>query len=257
MKRVIAGLMTMLVILSLVACGGQEPEDKMYDEDFIKDFIDGLEKRWDYSDKNTSTDEKESLDKAINLELDSISKYGGLPFEDSKLQEKSLAYINELKSGLDVLSTYGADSFYQDFEKHTAKRTQLITEINEMYPLEFKDKFQPTFEEFLSRGQEVIKEEGIQEEAEALLNNIKFEAQEPEYEGSDYVTYEATAENTSEYSFTSYSISIELMDEDGIVADKTYCYIDDWTPGKKVKIDFITDVDVKSMEVNLDSFYTD
>lgn len=256
MKRVLAYLLVSVLILSLAACGGggTSSSDKMYDDDFISALKSGLTARWNYADTNTD-EEKMALEKATNLELEKIAEYKNLPFENTNLQEKAISYINELNNSLDVLSSYGADAFNADWSAHKDRRKKLITEINDIYPLEFDEKYQSTLNEFLSRGQEVAGEEKKAEAAEQLAQNLVFEQIEPDYPDATYISYEGIAENTSEYDFDSFNVIIDLIDEDGVTLDTCYCYINGWTAGKRVKVDFMTDAQFKTMEVRLDSYY--
>jgi hypothetical protein len=240
----------------LVGCDTQEAEDKTYDSDFIAALVKGCEERWDYADSEAAMmdDEQEMATTATNIELEEIKEYADLPFADTVLKEKALAYINELNNGLDILSTYGADAFYENWDAHYDHRTQLLVEINEISPLPFGEKYQAQFNELANRGVEVIESNEKEKAANELLSQFQFTALEPEYEGQAYITYEATVENITDYDFETFGVAIDLVDSDGVVVDTQYCYVENWTSGKKVKTEFATDVQFESLEINLDYY---
>lgn len=261
MKKVLIIVLCVVLAATLAGCGtnadATKDGSKTYDSDFIADLVKGCEERWDYADGDAQQemDEKVVATNATNIELKALEKYKDLPFEDSVLKEKALSYINELKKGLDVISNYGADSFYEDWDAHYDHRTQLLVEINELSSLPFGEKYQGQFDELANRGAEVIANNEKETTANQLLSQFQFAALEPEYEGQTYITYEATVENTTDYDFENFSVVIDLIDGDGVVLDTQYCYVENWTSGKKVKVDFTTEVQFKSLEVNLD-YYT-
>jgi hypothetical protein len=256
MKKILLVVLCVVLAVGVVGCGAKEDENKTYDSDFIADITKGFEARWDYADGEAlkETDEKAVLTKATSIELETVEKYKDLPFSDSVLKEKALSYINELNNGLTVISTYGADSFYQDWDAHYDSRTKLLVEINEIYPFSVDDKHKSQFEEMANRGLEVKESNEKETAANELLKQFQFNALEPEYEGTTYITYEATVENVTDFDFESFSVLIELIDGDGVVLETTYCSISNWNSGKKVKTEFISEAKFDSLEVNLDYF---
>src|SRR5699024_10088547 len=86
-----------LTLLILAGCGNNEPSYQ--DEAFIKDLASNLDERWSYQEKvadDESVSEIDSLKEAISIEIENMNKYKDAKFENSKLQELSIAYINEL-----------------------------------------------------------------------------------------------------------------------------------------------------------------
>lgn len=83
---------------------------------------------------------EEGYETATQTELDVIEKYQDLKFKDSKLKEAALAYINELKNGLEVAKTYSSDSFYDNWEKHYDSKTSKLITINDIKKVEVSEK---------------------------------------------------------------------------------------------------------------------
>ncbi len=266
MKRLLCVVLCILLAVAIVGCGAPEAEpsesaedqeNKVYDNDFIADLVKGCEARWDYanSEEAAEGDEPTYLKNGINIELEAISKYANLPFEDNVLKEKALAYINELNNGIDVLSTYGADAFYDNWSAHYDHRTQLLVEIDELYPLTFDEEYQTIFNELTSNGSQVIENNEKEDAANSLLSQFEFVEAENESSYSGFRTFEATVENATDFDFENYGVNIDILNAEGIVIDTQYCSVDNWTSGKKVKVEFaVFDDEFASYEVKLDYY---
>ena len=88
------------------------------DQNFIKSLSTGLESRWQLRDKfdaehakNNTADviDVDEYTTLINTELNAINQYKNAEFQDSKLQEKALSYINALNDSLQALNYINSD----------------------------------------------------------------------------------------------------------------------------------------------------
>ena len=110
MKRVLSVLLAaVLCVGMLTGCGNTnsastQKEEHYADEDFMKDAAKALETRWKMNESDEdkvytegSDEQKELFSKWTQAELDILSEYEDEKFEDSKLKELAIQYINALK----------------------------------------------------------------------------------------------------------------------------------------------------------------
>lgn len=127
MKKILYLFLTLILSISIAGCSNTQ-EDKTYDKEFISSLSKGLEARWKLTDEYDDlvskgeikdTDQKkfiEYYDKFVNAELGEVEKYKDLKFEDSKLQEAAISYINLLKTQQE-----GVEEMRVDFEEGLEK----------------------------------------------------------------------------------------------------------------------------------------
>ena len=91
--------------------------------------------------------------------------------------------------------------------------------------------------------------------ANSLLSQFEFVEAENESSYSGFRTFEATVENATDFDFENYGVNIDILNAEGIVIDTQYCSVDNWTSGKKVKVEFaVFDDEFASYEVKLDYY---
>lgn len=239
----------------LVACSNNK-EDDFSDSNFLTSLASGLNKRWDYVEKNDDSSEesyKKSIVKGTQIELDELSKYSTEKFEDTKLQEKAISYINELKNGSEIIKSYGSDSFYQDWDVHYANRTKLLVDLTDKYDVPLADKHKETFSELKAHGKEVAKNEKTTEIIDNLMKNSEFEIEE-DNSGSDYKNYFSVVENTTEFDISSLSATANLLDSDGIIVETAYLSANNWKKGQKYKFTFMTNKQFKKIDMVVEFF---
>lgn len=247
-KLFTVGLLTLFII---AACSSNvSNEEKLVSNDeFMKEFSAGLEKRWEYAEKNE--DEEATKDfflEAIDLELNKIDKFKDLKFEDDKLKEFAILYINELKSGIDALDSFGADSFYDKWDEHYSKRTSLILEIDESYNIPVSEKNKAILEELKATGKDVLAELDKDEELDKFINDIEFEVDQDQ--SDEYFTYyTAIVENTTSYNLKEFSIDLKLIDSDGVTVETEYAFTSNWNKGDKAKLEFMTSEKFDKIEI--------
>lgn len=260
MKKLMLVILCVLFTGTLSACGNNEGTTEStgpnyVDQDFLASLGKGLESRWEYAE-NTEDDDEEALRNATNEELAVLEKYTSGEFEDTKLQERAIAYINELKNGLEVTETYGSDSFYQNWDKHYSKRTKMLVELEDNYTIPISEKYEKTLKQLKAHGAEVAQKEKIEEELLALLQNAGF-ADDGSNEGSSYRNYTAVVENSTGLDITSLGANVNLLDGEGVVVDTSYLNANNWKSGQKYKFEFTTDKEFQSIEVDLSYYETE
>lgn len=214
----------------------------------------GLESRWDITDNAdyvTDDEMKETLGSAVKAELDSVEKYKDEKFEDSALQELVLKYINTLKAQEESLDYVSADpdKFNTDWQSAYEERTQMIDTFYNDYDLKVSEKYESDLEELLTKSKLVTEEANTKETIEKWIDSFAFTEVSDEY---GFKTYEAVVENTTGVDFDYISLSINLIDAEGVTLETTYASIDNVTNGAKVKFEFTTDAEFSSTEITPD-----
>ena len=103
MKKILIAILSLsfaIGICGLFGCSSSSTEEVHYaDQDFIQSMSKGLEARWALTDQKNpdETETIKDMQSYIQAELDQLTQYESATFEDTKLQEQALRYINVLK----------------------------------------------------------------------------------------------------------------------------------------------------------------
>ncbi|MFZ2756278.1 MAG: FxLYD domain-containing protein [Atopobiaceae bacterium] len=81
-----------------------------------------------------------------------------------------------------------------------------------------------------------------------LMNSASFTQEESENSGT-YKTYSAVVENTSDITFSYFSMNISLEDADGVVVDTQTTSTQSWDPGSKHRFQFSTNAEFTKIDV--------
>lgn len=252
-------LSVLFVSAAITGCGNtkegsaeKEKKEAVADEKFLKDLAKGLEARWSIKDQDVelgSEEEKKYTDKLVSAELDILEKYQNEKFEDSKLQEKAIQYINLLKQQKEAL-----DYMTADYEKYGElwteaydKRTQMIVDFVNDYKLTVSDKYESTLKDITVNAKQVTEENEKEEKVQALVESIEFGLAEDD--GYGWKTYNAVVENTTEMTFSYFNLTINLLDQDDVIVETTYANVSNWGKGQKVKFEFMTDKEFAATQV--------
>lgn len=222
-------ILAVIMVISLSCCG-----EKSADESFLTDMAEGLQARWDLSESQDSEAlNAEDFEACVDVELDLLSKYKEAEFEDEKLGELALKYIEGLEKAKDLTKYYDKNyaQFYTEYSPISDERSQIINIINSEYGLDIEEKYQKTLDGFIAQAELV---DSVQE----IMEKVKFEKVKDEY---GWKTYEATVENTSENTFRELWFNVSLEDSDGVVVETVEAHTSEWAPGQKHKFQFQTD----------------
>lgn len=227
-----------------------EEKTKYCDKAFLDDLKKGLQARWDIPlEEDESNDEYYSnLKLCVKTELDYLSQYTSKTFEDSKLQEKAISYVNALNDSLSAMNYY-----YNDVLKYNElwsdaynKRCRLISDFVNDYQFTVDDKYKSTLEELIDNSIAVKEQETLKNAVGEMLGNVNFKLESDSY---GWKTYSAIIENTTGSDLGDFSISINLLDKDGVIVSSDYDFISNFSKGKKAKIEFSTDKEFESTEL--------
>lgn len=250
--------------LLLSGCGANNTDNgssqavQYADQNFIESLSTGLEARWELNDKYNAKHEKnntvyitdvDELTTLINTELDEVGQYKNAQFQDSKLQEKALSYINALNDSLQALNYIDSDpeKYSTLWENAYNTRSTLIKDFIENYGLTTDSKYQSTLNELISNAQVVSEKEKQEKAIDELVSSMKFELVEDDY---GYKTYVATVQNNTGSNFSTFDIDINLLDNDGVIVETDYDSISQFKNGATAKFKFSTDVDFASTQVS-------
>ena len=230
-----------------------EEETKYADEQFIKDMSKGLQARWDLIDKNEKKDEDMTLD-CIQAELDCVEKYTDEKFNDSKLQEYAVKYVNLLKQHKDACKYIPVDyygKYSEELDSIYNERSKIIEDLVENYNLTVDKKHQDTLDEFKTNSQLVKDQDAMEESVKNMLANIQF----TEVSNEDgWKTYQGVVENTTGKDISTLNVDINLKNADGVIVETTYDDVSNFTKGAKAQFEFYTDKDFATTEVTA-SYY--
>lgn len=256
--------------LLFTGCSGSQQESKQEeeihyaDEDFVKDMAKGLEARWTLNEQDESKEGYDAIDlqsseykdmmiSYINAELDCIGKYKDEKFEDSKLQEETISYINLLNDHIEICDYIPVDyygKYLEEFQPIYDGRSKIIQDMADNYGLTVSDKFQSNLDEFKTNSK-LVQEKDAQEQAiDSMLSNIRFEEVPDEYAG-DWKTYQGVVENTTGSDFSTFAVNINLLNADGVIVETAYDQVSNFTNGAKAQFEFSTDKEFTSTEVTV------
>lgn len=230
-----------VAILFIGGCASSQPKEaeKTYDNDFITALAKGLDARWVVADKDLAQKNlfNTEFTKYPQFELKEIEEYKDKKFEDDKLKELAITYINELKET--QKSAEGDD--VDGWKLHQNKRLSLLISINNLKEIPVKNK--DRLKEMLSDGHKVEKENTKQEAIKNLISSVKFEVDQ-EKSNQFSTEYYAIVENTTEYNIDYVDLLITLKDSNDVNFRTTYASQSNWKKGTKVRFEF-TDFDQK------------
>lgn len=258
MRKIIIAILICSLTLSmgiLSGCGESSDEVHYADQDFIKSVSKGLEKRWAMNDKDADKDTTlEMMEGYIQAELDELTQYETATFEDTKLQEKALNYINCLKDSKENVEWFLSDEDYDKWDNIWKQRAVLIKDFVDNYGLTVSDKYQATLDEFLAEGKAVENQSKQEDEINQLIEGLEFDVAKNDY---GWKTYRATLENTTDYDIKEISIDVNLLDSEGTIVSTEYAYVENVAKGQKANVEFETDTSFDKIELKVDYFEVD
>lgn len=260
MKKVYLVLAMALAVL-LTGCGAAsqtattETEIHYADGDFISDLATGLQKRWDINDvaeyEEGSDEHKQYDTDLVDAELNVLEKYQSMSFEDSKLQEYAISYINCLKQQKEAVSyiTTAYETYDEKWSEAYDNRTKLIMTFVNDYGLKVDEAHQATLDELIANAKVVNEDEKIKTTIDSMMQNLTIEVTKDE---SGWKTYEAVLENNTGKDFDYFQITLNIYDSDKVQIDSLYDQMQNWKNGTKAKFEFSTDKDFSSYDAKAD-----
>lgn len=232
----------------LLACGaliagcaeqGGQDQPQYADDAFMQSLAKGYEARDALVEKSSKSDKSaEYYEKLVDAELNQVEKYQSSQFEDSKLQESAIAYINSLKDQREAAELYSTDNdtFQQDWQKAYDKRTALLKTFVDDYGLTVSSACQDSLDKLVSHGKKVERDSNEKTAVESLASSINLEFTE------QYSTFsgQATAANNTGYDFDYINFKVELFDANGVKVETTSLYASHWLNGETIVLNCYT-----------------
>lgn len=230
-----------VAILFIGGCASSQPKEaeKTYDNEFITALAKGLDARWEGTEKDKTESIPFSSDfaKYPQFELKEIEEYKDKKFEDDKLKELAITYINELKETQKSAEEGDEDNW----ALHQYKRFSLLSSINNIKEIPAKN--QKVLKDTLADGRKIENNNAKQEAIKNLISSVKFEVDQ-EKSNQFSTEYYAIVENTTEYNIDYVDLLITLKDSNDVNFRTTYASQSNWKKGTKVHFEF-TDFDQK------------
>lgn len=222
-------------------CAEQNGQDQPQyaDEAFMQSLAKGYEARDALVEKSTKTDKStEYYEKLVDAELNQVEKYQSSQFEDSKLQENAIAYINSLKDQREAAELCATDNekFQQDWQKAYDKRATLLKTFVDEYGLTVSSSCQDSLDKLVSHGKKVERDNNEKAAVESLAGTINLEFTE------QYSTFtgQATVSNNTGYDFDYINFKVELFDANGVKVETTGLYANHWLNGETIVLNCYT-----------------
>ena len=253
-KNILLGVMCVLIVL-VSGCSktekNEEKEPSYADKVFVEDMSAGLQERWKLNDADAAKEgfddiyfnSKEYQDMMfgyIDAELNKIEKYTEEKFENKKLQELALKYINLLYQHKELC----------EYSTIYDERSKVIKTMVDDYGMTVDEKYQDTLNDFITNSQLVTEQENTVAAVENMLKGIQFQVVEDM--GDGLKTYQTIIENTTGLDFNTFNININLLDENGVIVESVWEQVNNFNNGAKVQVEFSTDKEFASTEVTGD-----
>ena len=259
----LCGALLMALIFSTGCQSGPQSEEPSYaDEAFLVDLGKGLDRRWDLSDQLEENNPggavtAEQLEELVQAELDSIEKYAGEKFEDTKLQELAISYINALKDTQNASDAYASQtdiSSYQKWQTVYNNRAMILKDILDNYDVQTSEKHDATRSQLLSSGTIAQEAADVEAALQVIADSIQFTFSD---DGWGNITGSATATNNSGISFVTAQFDVQLYDENGVRLETTYANVDNWNDGETVNLDIYVSSQTMPASVKIVPSYYD
>ena len=224
------------------------------DGQFMRALAKGLMSRWDISE-SVEADSVEGYDKCILCELDNISSFYNLEFQDKDLQVTAKSYIDALNQSREVLKY--ADTDYQKYNESWAeiynKRIFMIKTFSEEYGLKLDEKYDDTIETLFSEAKLAAQQNEIQDSILKMAESADFELISSEYGG---YTYQASVKNTTAITFRFIGFVVDLKNEKGTILESAYTnQLAYFAPGDEGIFQFTTAKDFSGMQLRIEYYY--
>lgn len=237
-----------LALMLLVGCGAGNDAANTIDKKFIGDLSGGLQERWKINEAEGSS--RESLIKAVDAEIKHVEKYKNETFEDQALGEKAKKYCDNLEQSKKAAGYYDSDysKYIEQWSELQDQRYILIEDFVNNHGLAVSSEYKKNLDDLVSRASSAKEKAEEKAAVEQLCKAMQFQPAENH-------EYQCVLENTTSYNFKSFSASINLLDNDGVIVNSTYTSVDNWAPGQKARFEFFTMDDFNSMDIK-PSYYT-
>lgn len=256
-----AVLACLTMTAGLAACSDKTTDEgpDYADDEAMSIIAEGFQKRSDVIakyEKEKKSDTSEQVKAAVQAEIDNDKPLKERQFEDSKLQENVIAYLNLLNDSLDVVADnpYLSDDYAKEWTKVYDKRSSLLKTFVDDYGLTVDAAYQDALNDIVANGSSVQKKTETEDALANLFSSAAFEKTEGEYGNYDYA---AVVENTTGIDFGQVNLTVALYDADGVKVEETSASTSSWPAGEKVRFEATSYTDAAQVKVSVDDYEVD
>lgn len=215
------------------------------DRRFIRGFSASLVARWAASDAEEPYGEDPDLyERWSQMEIIAISPYADQEFNDPHLAELLDKYLVYLDQAVEATMYYISDysTYSEMWDDAYSGRATVIKELVDDYELTVPEQYQTHLDEMIDAANVAAAEQAVRDASHAIADATVIEATTDEY---GLTTYQATLENTSEYTYDYFSVQIKVTDASGTIVGNGFCaQLSNWGPGERAIVDaYISGVD--------------
>lgn len=264
MKKLMSLMLSgaLFLSLALIGCdgGSNEPQEPDYaDDEVIVALADGLESRFDIADDRVESGEpqtSETFADAVQAELDALEPFRNREYDDPKLQEAVISYLNLLSDCKDLTEKYPVDSneFYDAWQELYESRVVALRGFVENYGLKVDDDHADELNEMMVEANAAVEKDDRESAVQKLVDSIAFSQSD---DGYGLYTYSATVQNTTEYDLGNVGLVLGLYDENGVRAEETYANVNSWPSGETVVFEAMGQTNASQIKVDLEYYDID
>lgn len=233
---------TLALCFALCGCASQQPESNepdYQDAAFLADLAKGLEARWDLNndfaaENPDGLETSESMKSYVQAEIDAVGDYANAEFEDPKLREYAVSYINILNECLDAAGSYSTNNI-ESLTRWTDlynERTMLLKDIVSEYEVPISSEYQSNLSDIVANGNAAQKTEEVESALQAVADTAQFVFEPDEYGYLHNGT--ATVTNNTGTDFAAVIFDVQMYDENGVRIESTTASVNNWNDGETV-----------------------
>ena len=237
LKSILAcALAAALAMAALAGCSGSQAQNsEPADSAFMASLSKGLETRFDLVAKMDKTGKSsEAITQCVQAELNALSDYTSATFEDTKLQQVAITYINLLYDQLEAAKLYDDDSdgYVTAWRKASSARSILLAQFVSDWGLSVSKDHEKALNELVSSGKSAAREADRDQKVNDLAASIELSFTK------DYsVKGTATVKNDTGLDFDNIWLSVEIFDDSGVKTTTSSLSASHWLDGETIVMD--------------------
>jgi hypothetical protein len=232
------------ITLSVVQ-GYRDPKTGKSKQRGIKtfDYVDELEKEFDdpiahftavVAKMDKTGKSSEAITQCVQAELNTLSDYTSATFEDTKLQQAAITYINLLYDQLEAAKLYDDDSdgYVTAWKKASSARSILLAQFVSDWGLSVSKDHEKALNELVSSGKSAAREADRDQKVNDLAASIELS-----FTKDHSVKGTATVKNDTGLDFDNIGLSVEIFDDSGVKTMTSSLNASRWLDGETIVMD--------------------
>lgn len=204
----------------------------------------GLQARWDIPDSEISSPNQ--YGKLIDAELNEVEPFYNETFDDKRLGEIAVAYVDVLKESADATRYYNNNAavYETKWDAARATRLHLIEELVEDYGLTVDEKYQDTLDELINDSQVYSEQEAFEAELQKDVDaaQLTIEPYRSDYDNEIlWYEYTLTITNTTDQRLEYLSLDLQVLDGNGNILTQGWATFNNVEAGQSSTVDAYID----------------